>query len=248
MELRALERKIHEMILNYRSIENMIINPHFSSLWKRSEDDEKEKVVAMVLDGDKENMAKWIRNHPDKELGEKNTLQLKKIARETGVKNYSRMDKACLIRSIQEASQRERVPNEDPQEMLVMVNDLIKEMKTLLIEANIKKEYFKIPDRVLDLEPHMIREAYAWILRAYEDQYRQAYDIKKLLPQGTWDRYKSWAMFGEHREVELLDKELKNLRRVFVSAKRPQLFKRTIIERMLEKIDAGKKEENKEGT
>ena len=243
MKLRELERKIHEQILLLRSIENIIINPHFYSLWNRSEEDEQVKVSEMVINCERDNLIEWIKNHPDKELGEKNSIQLKKMAQELGIKNYSRMDKHTLITSIQSISKKKIVPNEDPLEMLTVMSDLLKEMRPILAEANIKSEYFTINERVADLDIEVIKEAYFWLLETYSSQYKQAYGIKKLLPQGTWDRYKSWALFGEHREVELLAKELKVLRRVFVSVKRPILFKQPVVLKLLEKVDARKKEE-----
>lgn len=224
----------------------MIINPHFSSLWNRSSEEEQNKVQKMVLDGDRDGLAGWIKNHPDKELGEKNSIQLKKIARELGIKNYSRMDKSTLISSIQQINNKtEAEPNEDPTEMLTVMFDLINEMEPLLIEAKVTNEYFSITDRVIELDNGFIQEAYDWLLKSYTGVYKNAYDIKKLLPQETWDRYRGWAMFGEHREVELLEKELKRVRRVFVSAKRPTLFKQTAIKKILDRIDA-EKEKNEE--
>ena len=93
---------VHNKILSYRSIEHLINQPYFERLWQVSTGLSRILFRKMADKGDRLGCHNWIHNHPSLELGELSIRQLRKIAYEVGVKNYSRLSKYELIVGIQE--------------------------------------------------------------------------------------------------------------------------------------------------
>ncbi len=89
-------------MLLLRSLEATILQPKFERLWEDSSNRQKDEVKTIVIKEDRKKLTEWIRNHPSIDLGEKSLRQLRKIGYRLGVKNYSRLTIAELIKAIQE--------------------------------------------------------------------------------------------------------------------------------------------------
>ena len=95
-----LREEAHNRVLNYRTIENIILRPKFARLWLDSDEEEKKAVIALIESGDRKGLIKWIHEHPSLDLGEKPTVQLRKIGRKLGVKYYAQLSPSELIAAI----------------------------------------------------------------------------------------------------------------------------------------------------
>ena len=71
-----LKEEAHNRVLNYRTIENIILRPRFSRLWMDSTAEEKKVVVTFVEAGDRKRLQKWMLDHPSLDLGEKSLSQI----------------------------------------------------------------------------------------------------------------------------------------------------------------------------
>ena len=96
-----LREEVHNSILRMRSIEAMLERPDFERLWDDSNNAQQDALRALVKKNDKDAVRNWIRNHPSLELAEKKLVELKKIACQLCIPNYSRKSKLELIRDIQ---------------------------------------------------------------------------------------------------------------------------------------------------
>jgi hypothetical protein len=103
---------------------------------------------------------------------------------------------------------------------------MIKEMQPLLREAGIKDDYLVIMDDSEILYAAFIKEGYDWLEHIYSILWKAAYNIKKLLPNELWERYKTWEDFDNHREVKLLKQALVHLSKAVRSHKKPDFFKK----------------------
>ena len=93
---------LHAKVLRLRSIEGIVSSIRFERLWDDSNNTLREEVVGYIKTENKFRIQKWMRTHPSLELGEVPTARLKELARKLRVRNYSRMNKVDLIRSIKE--------------------------------------------------------------------------------------------------------------------------------------------------
>ena len=84
-----------------RSLETTILQPKFERLWADSSNRQKDEVSTIIELKDRGRLISWMRNHPSIDLGEKSLRQLRVIGRRLGVKNYTRLTIAELIRAIQ---------------------------------------------------------------------------------------------------------------------------------------------------
>ena len=92
-----LREESHNRVLNYRTIENIILRPKFTRLWHDSDTEEKAVVIAAIETGDRKKLQKWMRAHPSLDLGEKPIVQLRKIGKRLGVKYYAQLGHAELL-------------------------------------------------------------------------------------------------------------------------------------------------------
>ena len=83
-----------------RSLETTILQPKFERLWEDSSQQQKDEVATHIIKEDREKLMQWIQNHPSIDLGEKSLRQLRIIGSRLGVKNYSRITIAELIKAI----------------------------------------------------------------------------------------------------------------------------------------------------
>lgn len=97
-----LRESLHNKLLRLRSIEAMLERPGFNRLWEDSSSEQQSKLSAAVEAGDRDAVHVWMRDHPSLELGERSLTDLKRIARNLSILNYSRKGKLELIRDIKE--------------------------------------------------------------------------------------------------------------------------------------------------
>lgn len=97
-----LREGLHNRLLKLRSIEAMVAQPSFARLWNDSTEEMRTKLQVSIDTGDRQAVANWIKQHPSLELGERSLTELKRIARDLRIPNYSRLGKPQLIHQIQE--------------------------------------------------------------------------------------------------------------------------------------------------
>lgn len=95
-----LREETHNTVLNYRSIENIILRPKFTRLWGDSTDKEKEEVIIHIEQGDRHGLNNWIKRHKSLDLGEKSLTHLRRIGQKIGVKYYAKLSHSELIAEI----------------------------------------------------------------------------------------------------------------------------------------------------
>ena len=104
---------------------------------------------------------------------------------------------------------------------------ILVEMGPMLHEANIKEGYLQVPEYAEICRSEFIIAAHKWLEDIHEGVYKVVMDVRKLLPETLWNRYKAWGEdFDEHREVKMLKEALVIFRKAIVSRKRPDFFKR----------------------
>ena len=97
-----MKEELHHQILTLRSIEAAVNNPRFDVLWDDSTDIQRKQFLSCLSTADKGGAFNWIRNHPSLDIGEKPVADLRQLAYRLNIKNYSRLSKPELIRSIQQ--------------------------------------------------------------------------------------------------------------------------------------------------
>jgi len=97
-----IQEELHHRILKLRSIEAIIRRPQFERLWADSAPVDQGILEKHLADADKDAIIKWAKEHPSLELVEKPLVDLKKIAYNLGITNYSRKGKLELVQDIQE--------------------------------------------------------------------------------------------------------------------------------------------------
>lgn len=120
-------------------------------------------------------------------------------------------------------------------EMISAMAVMLFQMKPMILKSGFAKTV-ELGGSQEDLaEVHMdhVREGYKWLLTVYETEYKSVMEIRKLLPEETWDRYERWGGFDEHREVVLLKERLAVLKKAMTMSKRPNIFKKTKVEKWL---------------
>lgn len=97
-----LQEELHHRLLKLRSIEALIRQPQFERLWDDSSEETQKELKGYIEKADKENVRKWMTEHPSLELAEKSLTVIKKIAARLGISNYSRKGKLELVQDIKE--------------------------------------------------------------------------------------------------------------------------------------------------
>lgn len=98
--LNDVRMRLHNMILEFRSVEGIISRTAFEQIWDASSNEEKEAAIILIEWGNKEELLDWMKEHPSKELGELPMTRLKQIASKMRVVGYSRMSKRDLLIAI----------------------------------------------------------------------------------------------------------------------------------------------------
>lgn len=231
-KLNRIRADIHNEVNKLRNIKYMIDQESFGNLWIMSDPEQRATVLTALEKRDKIRLINWIRRHPSIELGEMGVAQLKDIAQELKIKNWSRMIKTELLININK--QKDRLENDkeielSTKEMILEINDFNIQMEPLLIEAGVADEYLLLPNGVEHIDSKYLTDGYEWISQIYNSVWRNAHNIKRLLSDEMWERYKQWEDFEDAREVVLLKEALTNLKKQVVNTSRPVLFKKSRI-------------------
>jgi hypothetical protein len=235
--LLKLRSRLHEKIKTLRNIEYIIGRPSFENLWILSDEPQQEKLLNFVEQKNKEEVINWYRNHPFLELGDLTTVQLREMGRKYYVLNYSRLSKMELLLALRQAKENPTTHTSISRKALIPeMKKLIQLMLPILTEAGIPEDYLYIHEEAEELDKSLIHESFNWIEQIYNNEYRAAKAIKSLLSDELWERYRSWNDFGDHRETILLTEALQKLRKTVMVAKRPDLFKKTIVRNLVQKM------------
>lgn len=98
------------------------------------------------------------------------------------------------------------------------------EILKLVPELKIKPEQLTIQPGEHPYED--FDEAHDWIYSIYLQEYTAVMEVKRLLPDEIWERYRKWGDYESHREMQLLSEALERLRKRLIEKNRPKLFKR----------------------
>jgi len=127
--------------------------------------------------------------------------------------------------------------------MIQLIEMMTNDMEPLMIEANISKGHLRFPEEALKIQVPYFKKAYSWLTKIYEDEFVVVKEAKALLPQETWDRYKTWGGFEDHREAKILKKALFNLRKALIAKSRPALFKKGEVKKCLKAMSLSRKKD-----
>lgn len=98
-----------ELIHNdWRSIKYIINKPQFKELWSKISKEEKNLILEIILKGKKDDVFDLLKTIYKKTLEELPANELKKIARQLKISNYSRLTRRELIQFIKEHNYVER--------------------------------------------------------------------------------------------------------------------------------------------
>jgi len=234
--MEKIKEDLHADILNLRNIETLINSASFDLLCKSSSEEQLKAIKSIIKQRDRTALDTWVKDHPTHELGEMSVRRLRELASKKRVPNYSRLDKLGLLQALQKEPENKVVQTIDVDQMIDTIKILVNDMLQFFPDMKLPTEDYLLPE-ISSLNESLILEGYAWVTNVHNTKYRSVSDIKELLPDDVWKRYKAWGSdFGEHREVLLLNKALTKLRKTLISAKRPILFKRSKLNVRLEKI------------
>jgi hypothetical protein len=241
-ELSKMRISVRNKLNNLRNIDYLISTSSFESLWAISEDDMKKSLRDILEKEDKNRFMNWIKNHPSIELGEKSVGDLKEIARDLRIPNYSRLTKIQLLIKIKDS---ENIPKSELLSTENMVSDMMRlldEMEPMFMEAGIPDDYLMVTPEMQYIESTLIVEAHGWIHKIYLNEYRKLKRVYDLLSPEMWERYRTWEDFGDHREVVLFNEAATLLKKTVVTNERPVIFKKSKVRGLIDKIKKAKEE------
>lgn len=96
-ELRHIART---KALLYRSCEYVLSKRGWDRIWPHLSVQDRVLLYSLVRGCKVDALKEWVHDHPHLELGEKSVARLRDIARDLGIKNYSRLSKHRLISAI----------------------------------------------------------------------------------------------------------------------------------------------------
>lgn len=126
------------------------------------------------------------------------------------------------------------------QDMVSAMGVYIIEMRTELTRAGIPPEALQIPDGWEHVPITIIREAYYWILQVYQLQFNDCQSVRQLLSGQLWEKYENWGGFDDLREMIMLRKTHKNLKKEYYGG-RTTFFKKTIVSKIIREKTKKKK-------
>jgi len=126
MELERLRVDVHQHVLDLRSVEGTIHKSFFARLFAASDKEQKKTAREIIMKGDKLGLSRWMESHPDIELGEMSHNRLKRLGRQLGITNYSRLDAGILAQRIEERQNdiKKRTDSKPPSDVPQDVTDL----------------------------------------------------------------------------------------------------------------------------
>lgn len=117
----------------------------------------------------------------------------------------------------------------------------------LIIEDICKKVDIHCPDlpsnKILARLPkEVVQEGKLWLTEIFEHEYKDVYDIRKLLSEDIWKFYDAFYRdFKDHREVKLLKERSNLLEYALMKLTRPDLFIPKRVTKVLKEMRMKKK-------
>jgi len=109
-------------------------------------------------------------------------------------------------------------------------------MEPLFIYGNIREGALSLPEDVDSLPMDVIREGQKWLASVFYCEFKEAKRIWNMQAPEYWHRYRIWGdEFNDHREVILLKKAMKIVKKRVCSHDRPVLFKKTELAKIRRK-------------
>ena len=110
--------------------------------------------------------------------------------------------------------------------MIIALEIMMKDMKSILINLSINLKNFTLPDSKImnQLSGDIIKSGYLWVFHIHEHEYRDLKRTKGLLSEEVWNRYFTWKWSDDTREMKMLRDDIKNLRSVWHVSQRPEIF------------------------
>lgn len=136
-------------------------------------------------------------------------------------------------------------------EMLRTMRMHAHDMKGAIAECEgLKDDILDVPDDAEKLKVDFIKPAYAWICELRTIVWKKYRDVKNLLSDTLWERYKQWGGFEDHRECVLLRESLVAFRKAVRHRDRPDFYKKGKLNAALKKDGnkSGNANKTKSGT
>lgn len=105
--LHKLREEVHNRVLKQRRIQTIVESLRFEQFWETLSDLEKASTELKAKIGAHEQLLTDIRAFESSELGEKRIRALRELAKEAGIKNYSRKSREELIRELEDTNGKE---------------------------------------------------------------------------------------------------------------------------------------------
>jgi len=121
------------------------------------------------------------------------------------------------------------------EEMVSEIVVMSETLKSHLEDLKVREGHLDIPDEIIDLKVHDIREGLEWLRGICKNEYAALMRAKRLLTPEQWKQYELFGIedFENHQEVILLRKAQVELRKTLVNLNRPNLFKKGYIDKQL---------------
>lgn len=117
---------------------------------------------------------------------------------------------------------------------------MAKNMEPGIAEAKITDKHFFIHPNIIMLTAKELETGRKWLMDIYKNEYKEYQKIKTLCPPHVWEAYKSLDMESA-REVVLLRKAIKALRKRFITSNKPMCFKKGFASVTIQKAEGRKK-------
>ncbi len=133
------------------------------------------------------------------------------------------------------------------EEMLRTMRMYAHDMKASLGECeSLKTDILDVPEDADKLKADFIKSGYKWICEIRIGAWKVYRDVKILLSEEQWERYKNWGSMEEHREMVMLRESLVALRKAVKHRDRPDFYKKGKLNAALRK-HAGKSKTKSKG-
>lgn len=100
MEFSILTERATIRACEFRNICTLLRRPDFERMYVKGTDHEREQVLKLVEAGAHEALRAWYRSKLHRELGDKSVRDLRQIAAELSIPDYTRLTKTLLLSEI----------------------------------------------------------------------------------------------------------------------------------------------------
>jgi len=96
----SLLETVHNRQLKARAIDRLVETKDFESLWQASEQTDQDAALWFIKNLALEKLKDWMLQHPKRDIDNLKYTELVALAKQKGIRNYSRLTKAELIRAL----------------------------------------------------------------------------------------------------------------------------------------------------